>query len=86
MAETKQQTPSKCRVKVVAATALHSLFKPQSEICSVTNHFQEVWGVNFLIFLRPHAANEFRRLHSPGDDKTGGKTSVQIKIVISGLH
>lgn len=68
-----QQTPRISRVKVPNATALHSLFKPKSEICSVTNHFQEIWGVNFLIFLSPHTANKFRRLHSPGNDKTGGK-------------
>lgn len=73
LAEINQQTPRISRVKVVHATALHSLFKPQSEICSVTNHFQEIWRVDFLIFLRPHTANEFRRLHSPGNEKTGGK-------------
>lgn len=65
--------PKKSRGKVLSGTGLHSLLKPQSEVGGVTNHFQEVWGVHFLIFLGPHAAHELRRLHSPGKDKTGGK-------------
>jgi len=44
---------------------LYLLFKPKSEICSMANHFQQIWGVDFLIFFSPNATDEFRRLHCP---------------------
>ena len=47
------------------------LFKPQGEVGGVSDHPQQVGGVNLFVLFGPDTANQLRWLHRPAGGQTG---------------